>query len=237
VNNRWQFGDDAPHDHELVDGAERDMSQAPLTQRFGDTPVSPSTKTILVVDDDADLRAILKFALEDEGFHFDSADDGLSALRKVRERPPDLVILDLNMPRMGGEQFLYAWRAGVETPGVPVIVVTATSDALRPTDLGVAAVVPKPFDVEQLLACVKDLLALPPNQRGVVRDGSSMTELRDIVENLAQVTSVMLVITEQVASSPDLFDDVRALAERSLDSAHRVSVLVRRLTHLIGPPE
>src|SRR5690349_22835235 len=98
----------------MVAGLEWDMSQFPSSQRSGDTTASAAMKTILVVDDEVDLRRILQLALEEEGFHVDSAADGLAALRKVRERPPDLVILDLNMPRMGGEQFLYAWRAGVE---------------------------------------------------------------------------------------------------------------------------
>src|SRR5689334_16663432 len=107
-----------------------------------ETTAIPGRRTVLVVEDDVDLRAVLRFALEDEGFVVESAGDGLSALQKVRQLTPDLIVLDLNMPRMGGEDFLYAWRSGFETPGVPVVVITAESQALRPGDLGVAAFFP-----------------------------------------------------------------------------------------------
>ena len=133
--------------------------------RGTDTASVPERKTILVVEDDADIVAILRFALEGDGFVVDSAGDGLSALQKARQATPDLVILDLNMPRMGGEDFLYAWRTGVETPGVPVIVITAESPALRPSDLGVEAFLPKPFHLDTLLWHVRDLLAIPPRAR------------------------------------------------------------------------
>jgi DNA-binding response OmpR family regulator len=198
---------------------------------------SPARKTILVVDDDVELRTILRLALEDDGFNFDSAGNGLAALQKVRERTPDLVILDLNMPRMGGEQFLYAWRAGVEMTGVPVIVITATSDALRPTDLGVEAVFPKPFDVERLLGCISDLLSLPTLAPVAAQESQPTRELRGIVEDLTQVTSVVLVTAEQLADAPNLPDEVRRLTSTGMDAAHRASVLVRRLAHLIGTLE
>jgi len=222
---------------ETAVGSETDVRQSPSRQRSSGADDTIKKKTVLVVDDDVELRAILRIALEDEGFNFDSAGNGLAALQKVRKQTPDLVILDLNMPRMGGEELLYAWRAGVETRGVPVIVITATSDALRPTDLGVEAVFAKPFDVEQLLGCVRSLLALPPQPSAVVRDSDSLTELRAIVEDLVQVTSVLMVSAEQLADIPNLPDDARTLTASELAAASRTSVLVRRLTHLIGPPE
>jgi CheY-like chemotaxis protein len=206
-------------------------------QQFRDTTSSPERKTILVVDDDVDVSSILRFALAGDGYAVDSAEDGLAALQKVREKTPDLIILDLNMPRMSGEQFLYAWHTGGETPGLPVLVVTATSDALRPTDLGVAAVLPKPFELEQLLGCVREMLALPPQPPKVVHEIYPMTEVRGIAEDLSQVTSVLLVTAEQLADDPNGTDDVRPLTATGLDAAHRASVLVRRLTNLVGPPE
>jgi len=194
-------------------------------------------KTILVVDDDVELRTTLRIALENEGFAFDSAGNGLAALQKVRERAPDLVILDLNMPRMGGEEFLYAWRAGVETPGVPVIVITATSDALKPTDFGVQAVLPKPFDVDKLLGYVSDLLSAPPQSPRGASGSEPQTELRGVLDDLAEVTSVVLMSAEAMAVSPGLSEDARRLASMGLDAAQRASALVRRLAHLARPLE
>jgi DNA-binding response OmpR family regulator len=199
-----------------------------------DSPVTPERKTILVVEDDADIVAILRFALEGDGFVVDSAGDGLSALQKARQSTPDLVILDLNMPRMGGEDFLYAWRTGGEMPGVPVIVITAESSALRPSDLGVEAFFPKPFDVDELLWHVRDLLAIPPRAHAAAGRDPRGAELAGVADDLTIVMSTLLISVEQLADAPGLSDDLRAIAAMGLDAAQRASVLARRLNHLLG---
>jgi CheY-like chemotaxis protein len=220
-------------DETVVDGGGDGMA-SPSLARSRDTILSSEGRTILVVDDDQDVRALLQLALEDRGFNFDGAGNGLAALEKVRERTPDLVILDLNMPSMRGEDFLYAWRAGVETRGVPVIVITATSDALRPTDLGVEAVFAKPFDLEQLLWHIRDLLALPSHLSVGARGDSRIAELGNLVGDLVDVMSMLLATAEQLADAPNLSDEVRALTTTGLEAAHRASALVRRLTHGVG---
>src|SRR5262245_53690339 len=111
-------------------GAGSGSMPSPRHDGGGDAPAVSERRTILVVEDDADVRDAVRFALEDERFAVESAGDGLSALQKVRQLAPDLVILDLNMPRMDGQDFLYAWRSGFETLGVPVIVITAEFRAL-----------------------------------------------------------------------------------------------------------
>jgi CheY-like chemotaxis protein len=203
-------------------------------QRSTHAASTSTRKTILVVDDDVDTRAALRFGLEDEGYAVESAGDGLSALQKVRGTRPDLVILDLNMPRMGGEDFLYAWRTGVETPGVPVIVITATSQALRPEDLGVEAFLPKPFDVDELLRRIRDLLATPPRAQGTAGHDSRGAEMASVVDDLANAMSTVLGSAEQFAATPNLPDDRRIIAATGLDAAQRASALVRRLHHLIN---
>src|SRR3954471_15789705 len=105
-------------------------------QRDTDMTAIEKRRTVLVVEDDADLLGRLQATLELPGYEVERAGDGLAAPHEVRRATPDLEILDLNMPRMGGEDFLYAWRSGFETPGVPVIVITAQSSALRAQDLG-----------------------------------------------------------------------------------------------------
>src|SRR5215207_1238873 len=208
------------------------MEPSPRRRRAAGAPTRSERRTVLVVEDDADLRAALRFALEDEGLAVESAGDGLSALQKVRQRTPDLVILDLNMPRMGGQDFLYAWRSGLETPGVPVIVITAESEALRAEDLGVSACLPKPFDVHQLLGTVKDLLAVPRGARAAAGRDPRGAEMAAIAEALATALSTLLIGVEGLATAPGLPDDLRAFAAAGLDAAQRASVLARRLHHL-----
>ena len=84
------------------------MQGSPQRRRAEETPADPGRRTVLVVEDDADILGMLQVSLELAGYEVESAADGLSALQKVRQATPDLVILDLNMPRMGGEDFLYA---------------------------------------------------------------------------------------------------------------------------------
>ena len=200
------------------------------------TPTGSERRTILVVEDDADLLSMVQMVLEREGYEVESAVDGLAALQKVRRVRPDLVVLDLNMPRMGGEDFLYAWRAGVEAPGVPVIVISATSQALRPQDLGVAAVLPKPFNLDTLLWHVGDLLAIPPQARAAAGRDPRDLELAEVAADLVAVMSTLLISVEQLATAPELPDDLGPLAVAGLDAAQRASALTRRLGHLIDAP-
>ncbi len=191
-------------------------------------------RTILVVDDDDDIRAVVALALELAGFEVDVATNGLQALDKVRRAAPTAVILDLNMPRMGGEDFLYAWRAGVEAPGVPVVVISAASDALRAGDLGVDAYLPKPFDINDLVQRVAHLVDAPVHAPVAAPRDARVDELRDIAEQLAQVLGVVLGAVEVLADDPPDPDERHAVTAGALASAQRGSALVRRLKHLVG---
>ena len=118
--------------------------------------------TVLVVDDDPDVRGVLTDAFESEGFRVMTAANGMQALHRTRDATPDVIVLDLNMPMMSGDAFLYAWRAGAETHSVPVVAISAAYPGLQPADLGVEAFFPKPFEVDLLVRHVKDLLAYRP---------------------------------------------------------------------------
>lgn len=81
-------------------------------------------KNILVVDDEADIRLFLKTALEDAGFEVSTASDGEEALQALKKKKPDLISLDLVMPRKSGIKFLYELRHNKEWAKIPVIIVT-----------------------------------------------------------------------------------------------------------------
>ncbi len=110
-----------------------------------------TTPHVLVVEDDRDVRDCLLTALRTEGYSVDAAVDGVDALHAVRDRRPDVVVLDLMMPVMDGRSFLAAHRADPATASIPVIVTTAAPQ-LRVD--GVAAFIPKPFDLDVLLGAV-----------------------------------------------------------------------------------
>jgi DNA-binding response OmpR family regulator len=115
-------------------------------------------KTILLVDDDQDTIDILQLYLENEGYRSVAALDGQEALKRAKEYNPDLVILDLMLPIMGGFQVCRHIRA--ESP-VPVVILTARLDEesrRAGTDLGVDDYITKPFSPKELMSRVKSLL-------------------------------------------------------------------------------
>jgi DNA-binding response OmpR family regulator len=113
---------------------------------------------VLVVDDDDDIRLLLKELLGRAGYDVDEAPDGRTALRRLYERPPALVILDVTMPEMDGYQTLERIR---DLSDVPVIMLTARSQELekvRGLSAGADDYVAKPFGRQELLARVQALL-------------------------------------------------------------------------------
>jgi DNA-binding response OmpR family regulator len=111
---------------------------------------------ILLVEDDAPLRRVWRVALSFEGFEVEEAGDGVEALRRIEQRPPDLVVLDLGLPRLGGLSVQQEIAAHAVTRHIPVVVVTGSSDAL--TGLNVQCVLRKPFTPEQLVHAVRNCL-------------------------------------------------------------------------------
>src|SRR5262249_61912834 len=95
---------------------------AALRRRCG---AGARARRVLVVEDDADLRARLRGLLEGEGWEVDEAGDGRAALDCLAQRPPGLILLDLLMPRMDGFEFLAELRRREEGRSIPVVALTA----------------------------------------------------------------------------------------------------------------
>ena len=118
--------------------------------------------TVLVVDDDPVILKLLEVNFEMEGFEVVRASDGAMGLERAREVLPDIVILDVMMPRMTGYEVAKALREDDLTAHIPIIFVTAraqSSDVERGIELGVDDYVTKPFDPLDLIARVNALLA------------------------------------------------------------------------------
>jgi DNA-binding response OmpR family regulator len=117
-----------------------------------------SRARILVVDDEADIRRLLRELLERAGYEVDEADNGRSGLRAAYAAPPDLVILDVSMPELDGWQALERLR---DVSDVPVLMLTARGGELekvRGLTRGADDYVTKPFGRQELLARVQALL-------------------------------------------------------------------------------
>ena len=123
---------------------------------------------ILVADDEPHIRRILQFLLEQEGFEVRLAEDGEEAWQAVASFRPDLVLLDVMMPRMDGFAVLEIIRAGFETARLPVILLTAKSDVsdkVMGLRGGANDYIVKPFSHDELLLRVSNLLEATRRER------------------------------------------------------------------------
>lgn len=114
--------------------------------------------TILVVDDQSSVRQLLQEYLTEQGYRVVIATDGQNAIYTARHEQPDLILLDIMMPKMDGYQFLRQFRQERQTP---VIIVTAReeeTDAVLGLDLGADDYVVKPFRMRELLARIRAVL-------------------------------------------------------------------------------
>ncbi len=158
------------------------------------------TKKILVVDDKKELRTLLKSYLTQEEFEVVTAGDGREALFVARSEKPDLIILDLMMPEMGGYEFMRIYNREADTP---IIVLTAKldeNDKVLGLELGADDYVTKPFSPRELTARV----------RAVLRRMEKANQEQDILraENIVvdRVGRVVTVEGNDVDLTPSEFD-------------------------------
>ena len=122
------------------------------------------TPRILVADDDDDLRALVSYRLESAGYDVVQAVDGQQAVDLAFERAPDVVVLDVMMPKLDGYEVARRLRADERTQRVPVILLTSRSqeqDVAAGFDAGANDYVTKPFSPAELHARVRAMLARP----------------------------------------------------------------------------
>lgn len=128
-----------------------------------------AAKRILVVEDEGDLREILCFNLQREGYLCEPAPDGANAIEQVRRKPPDLIILDRMLPGRSGDEVAAAVHRDQRTANIPIIMLTAKaeeSDQLVGFALGAVDYVTKPFSMKLLLARVAAALRRGPAEVG-----------------------------------------------------------------------
>jgi len=115
---------------------------------------------VLVVDDDPEIVDAVGEALQDDGYLVETATDGATALKRVLEAPPDLIVLDVRMPNLNGWEFCEIIRRQSHTRDVPVLFLTACSevrDQITAMQVGGSDHLPKPFRLAALRDKVRSL--------------------------------------------------------------------------------
>ncbi len=126
------------------------------------------TARVLIADDDDDIRAYLEITLGLAGYDVVQARDGVEALELARTSRPDIVVLDVMMPRMDGLETLRQLREDARTDYLPVVLLTARvqrQDAIQGLDRGADDYITKPFDADELLARLRATLRRSDQQR------------------------------------------------------------------------
>jgi two-component system alkaline phosphatase synthesis response regulator PhoP len=132
-----------------------------MSQPAVETQRTATRYRVLVVEDDADIRELIRYNLADEGFAVDEAADGAQALERMQRRMPDLIVLDLMLPGMPGLEICRRIRSTPATAQLPVLIVTAKGtevDRILGLEMGADDYVVKPFSPRELVARVKALL-------------------------------------------------------------------------------
>ncbi len=115
-------------------------------------------KTILVVDDKANVRTLVREYLSEQGFHVVTAENGQNALYVARQEKPDLILLDIMMPEMDGFEFIRAYRKESDKPIILLTAKLEESDKVIGLELGADDYVTKPFGMRELVARIHTVL-------------------------------------------------------------------------------
>lgn len=136
--------------------------------------------TILIVDDKASVRKVVRDYLTEEGFRAVTAENGRDALYVARHEKPDLILLDIMMPEMGGYEFLRAFRKERNTPVILLTARLEEADKVLGLELGADDYVTKPFGMRELVARIRAVLrraAPEASQPAVLRGGDLLLDL------------------------------------------------------------
>ena len=119
-------------------------------------------KKILIVDDRSEVVELVKVTLEGEGYQTIDASDGREALEKIRKEKPDLILLDIVMPKMDGFEVLSKLKKDPKIKEIPIIMLTAKGQKLdqeKGKELGATGYIIKPFSPSALLKRIEEILA------------------------------------------------------------------------------
>lgn len=208
-------------------------------------------RNIVIVEDDEDIGDSIRYNLEREGFRVRIATTGEAALNVILDRPPNLILLDLNLPHMSGFEMCRRLRAESTTARVPILILTARtdeSDKVLGLNLGADDYITKPFSMRELVARVNAVLrrsdgkesGLPVYDNGVVTIDPATFSVRCRGREVRLTRKEFALLSEmarhegRVMTREVLLDRVWGLAyygdSRTLD------VHIRRLRQKLGDP-
>jgi DNA-binding response OmpR family regulator len=204
-------------------------------------------QTILLVDDEAKLRDMIRVYLEQEGYHVVEAGNGREALYVARVEKPDLIILDLMMPEMNGTEFVRAFNKEADTPIIMLTAKVEDQDKILGLEVGADDYLTKPFNVRELIARVRAVLRrtqkapVEPDMlraADIVVDRAGRTvsvggRMVDLTPSEFAILATLIAAPGQVFSRLDLLDRLSGEAYEGYERT--IDVHIRNLRAKIEP--
>lgn len=203
----------------------------------------PKVDRILIVDDSPDNLFLVQATLGESGYEIHLAEDGKTALAKVNQLLPDLILLDVMMPGMDGYEVTKRIRQNQDLPYVPILLITAheRSSVVKGLDIGADDFIRKPLDIDELLARVRSLLRL---KHSIDEREHMIRQREDFVSRLTHDLRTPLVAADRVlalfqseafgAVSPDMHEAFDSMLRSNRNLLLMVNTLLEVYRHEAG---
>ncbi|MEH2301283.1 MAG: PAS domain S-box protein [Nostoc sp.] len=176
-----------------------------------DTVLNQNRKTILVVDDDANIRELLRQQLENEGYNVREGKDGMDAIHQIKIAHPDLILLDVMMPQINGFDVAAVLKNDPQTADIPIIILSIIENKERGYHIGIDRYLTKPIDTEKLLKEIGSLLYQGTSSKKVLvvdKNASALKTLSDVLQtqgySVIEASNPQECIHKALSAKPDM---------------------------------
>ncbi|MEH2348260.1 MAG: PAS domain S-box protein [Nostoc sp.] len=175
------------------------------------TVLNENRKTILVVDDDANIRELLRQQLENEGYNVREGKDGVDAIHQIKTARPDLILLDVMMPQINGFDVAAVLKNDPQTADIPIIILSIIENKERGYHIGIDRYLTKPINTEKLLSEIGSLLYQGTSSKKVLvvdKNASALKTLSDVLQaqgyNVIEASNPQECINKALSAKPDM---------------------------------
>ncbi|MCC5663702.1 PAS domain S-box protein [Nostoc sp. CHAB 5784] len=173
--------------------------------------LNQNRKTILVVDDDANIRELLRQQLENEGYNVREGKDGMDAIHQIKTARPDLILLDVMMPQINGFDVAAVLKNDPQTADIPIIILSIIENKERGYHIGIDRYLTKPIDTEKLLNEIGSLLYQGTSSKKVLvvdKNASALKTLSDVLQtqgySVIEASDPQECIHKALSAKPDM---------------------------------
>lgn len=170
-----------------------------------------NSKTILIVDDDINIRELLRQQLENEGYNVREAKDGMDAIQQIKLARPHLILLDVMMPQISGFDVAAVLKNDPQTADIPIIILSIIENKERGYHIGIDRYLTKPIDSEKLIHEIGLLLSQGTSNKKVMvvdKNASTLKTLSDVLQtqgyNVIEASNPQECINKALATKPDM---------------------------------